>query len=71
MGRRDDWLAFWVTLLTIALGYFLLDGDAIRQYASKFNARLDFGSVLTAILVIAGVYTLLAVVHHIIHVREE
>jgi hypothetical protein len=71
MRRRDDWLAFWVTLLTIALAYFLSDRETIRRYVSKVDVSLDFGSVLTAVLVIAGVYTLLSVVHHIIHVRED
>jgi hypothetical protein len=71
MRRGDDWLTFWVVLLTLAVGFLLFDRATVDRFVSNFSWRLDLGGVISSILLIAGIYTLLSLLYHIIDVREE
>ena len=71
MRRGDDWLTFWVTLLIIGVGFLFFDRARVDRFVSNFEWRLDLASVISSVLLIAGIYTLLSVVYHIINVREE
>jgi hypothetical protein len=71
MRRGDDWLTFWVVLLTLAVGFLLFDRGTVDRFVSNFSWRLDLGGVISSILLVAGIYTLLSLLYHIIDVREE
>ena len=71
MRKTQDWSTFWVAILTIGLGFFLFDRGSSKQWVVNHAWRLDLPNLLAALLVVAGVYTLLTVVYHIIHIRVE
>jgi hypothetical protein len=80
MGRRDDWLAFWVTIIVIALGFFVFDPAEAERIISTFTGSPvtwstfswdDIKFLVGPVLLVLVVYTLLGVVRHIIHIRVD
>lgn len=70
MCRRDEWLSFWVTVVAIVLGFVLFDRESANRLIASFS-WIDPKMFVSSVLLVLAVYTLVGVVHHIIHIRVD